>query len=294
MEGPNFKEKISLEQGKNMLHKSVPFFKWVLIIAIGFALGTFLIGMFSPNYYEDDSAYENVSYEGCTVAGINLHGSIVTYVPEHAENDSYFDYDVVASEDILWAIDNANEDENIKAIVLEVDSLGGSPVAGEEISNAIKNSPKPVVAFVRDIGTSAAYWGMSGADRIFASRNSDIGSIGVTMSYLNNVEKNKSEGYTYEELSSGKFKDSGSTDKALTKEEKELFLRDVNIIYQNFMEEVSINRNIPLEKVKSFSDGSSMLGARALELGLIDEIGGINEVKKYIEDTLGVEPSICW
>ncbi len=289
----NLNEQGTLEKTKGFVKKSVPFFKWVLIIAVGFALGTFLIGMFSPSYSEEDS-YQDVSYEGCTVAGINLHGTILTYVPAHAENDSYFDYDVVGSEDILWAIDNANEDANIHAIVIEVDSPGGSPVAGEEIAKAIKNSPKPVVAFVRDIGTSAAYWGMSSADRIFASKNSDIGSIGVTMSYLNNVEKNKSEGYAYEELSSGKFKDSGSTDKALTKEEKELFLRDVNIIYENFMEEVSINRNIPLEKVKSFSDGSSMLGARALELGLIDEIGGINEVKKYIEDTLGVEPSICW
>lgn len=294
MEGPNFKEKINLEQGKNMLQKSVPFFKWVLIIACGFTLGSFLIGLFSPSYYEDEDSYQDISYEGCTVAGINLHGSIVTYVPPHAENDSYFDYDVVGSEDILWAIDNANEDENIKAIVLEVDSVGGSPVAGEEIANAIKNSSKPVVAFVRDIGASAAYWGMSSADRIFASRNSDIGSIGVTMSYLNNVEKNKIEGYTYEELSSGKFKDSGSGDKALTKEEKELFLRDVNIIHENFMQDISINRNIPLEKVKSFSDGSTVLGARALELGLIDEIGGLTEVKTYLKDTLGIEPSICW
>ncbi|MBP9715054.1 MAG: signal peptide peptidase SppA [Candidatus Pacebacteria bacterium] len=294
MEGSNFKEKISLEQGKNILHKSVPFFKWVLIIAIGFGLGNLLTDFLSPNYYEEDTAYEDVSYEGCTVAGINLHGSIVTYVPEHAENDSYFDYDVVGSEDILWAIDNANEDSNIHAIVIEVDSPGGSPVAGEEIAKAIKNSPKPVVAFVRDMGASAAYWAVSSAEKIFASRNSEVGSIGVTMSYLNNVEKNKTEGYQLEQLSSGKFKDAGSTDKALTKEEKELFLRDVNIIYENFMEDISVYRGIPIEKVREFSDGSTVLGARALELGMIDEIGGINEVKNYLKEILEPEPVICW
>jgi len=80
----------------------------------------------------------------------------------------------------------------------------------------------------------------------------------------------------------GKYKDSGSPDKALTSEEKDLFLRDVNIIYQNFIKAVSDNRKLPIEKVKSFADGSTVLGEKAKELGLIDEIGGINEVEKYL------------
>lgn len=231
---------------------------------------------------------------GCSVAGINIHGTIMTYIPEHAEGDTNFNYDTVASEDILWSIQSANNNSDINAIVLEIDSVGGYPVAGEEIANAVKNSEKPILGLIRQSGSSAAYWAVSGADRIWASKNSDVGSIGVTQSYLNNVENNKKEGYTYEQLSSGKFKDSGNPDKSLTKEERDLLMRDVNIVYQNFMEAVSINRDIPLEEVKKIADGSLMLGERAKELGLIDEIGGITEIEKYLENQLGEKPEICW
>lgn len=237
-------------------------------------------------------SYSEENY--CNTTGINLHGTIMTYAPKHAEGDTEYDYDITASEDVTWAIEQANENEDIKAIVVEVDSNGGYPVAGEEIANAIKNSEKPVIGFIRETGASSAYWAISGADKIFASKNSDVGSIGVTMSYLNNVEKNKKDGYLYEQLTSGKFKDSGSPDKPLTKEEKDLFMRDINILYNNFIETVSENRNIPLEKVKSFADGSSVLGEKAKELGLIDEIGGMYEAEAYLEEIIGEKPDICW
>lgn len=261
-------------------------FKWIAIVII--LAGLFVIErMFIPIFGETTSI-------NCSVAGINIHGTIMTYLPEHAEGDINFDYDTVASESILWSIKNANENPDIKAIVLEIDSMGGSPVAGEEIANAVKNSQKPILGLIRQSGASAAYWAVSGADRIWASKNSDVGSIGVTQSYLNNVENNKKEGFTYEQLSSGKFKDSGTPDLSLTKEEKDLFMRDVNIVYRNFMDAVSINRNIPLEEVKKIADGSTVLGEKARELGLIDEIGGITEVEKYLENQLGEKPEICW
>lgn len=230
----------------------------------------------------------------CNVQGINLHGQITTYIPEHniTETSPYFDS--VASEKILWLIEDANENPNIKAIVIEVDSGGGSPVAGEEVSNAIQQSNKPVIAFIRSIGASASYLSISSADKIFASKYSDVGGIGVTMSYLNNVNKNKKDGYTYEELSIGKFKDSGSPDKILTTEEKILFQRDLKIIYEDFIETISKNRNIPINEVKDFADGSTVLGTQAKELGLINEIGGIFEVKKYLKEITGEESEICW
>lgn len=232
--------------------------------------------------------------DNCSVLGINLHGELVTYIPAHADMDPTFNYDAIASENVVGYINMANDNPNIKAIIVEVDSPGGSPVAGEEIANAIKNSNKPVIAMVRQTGASASYWAISGAKRIFASKNSDVGSIGVTGSYLSNVEKNKKSGYTYVQLSIGKYKDAGNPDKPLTAEEKALFLRDANIIYNNFIETVSRNRNIPIQKVKSIADGSTFLGQKAKELGLIDEIGGISEVDKYISKTIGEKSQICW
>lgn len=253
-----------------------------------------------PKYYPspqppvsnlDDSTNTN---DDCSVIGISLHGTVLTYIPNHSESDSSFDYDVVSSENIAGTIKQANEDTKIKAILVEVDSGGGYPVAGEEISNAVENSEKPVLAVIRGRGASAAYLAISGADKIIASKNSEVGSIGVTSSYVSNVEKNRKDGYMYEQLSAGKYKDSGDPDKPLTSEERELFLRDINIIYNNFIEVVAQNRKIPIGKVSSFADGSTVLGEKAKSLGLIDEIGGINEVEKYLEETIGEKPEVCW
>ena len=232
--------------------------------------------------------------QNCSATGINLHGTLLTYIPNHAENDSLIDYDVVSSEDIVWTVKQANEDPNIKAVLIEVDSGGGSPVAGEEISNAIKNSEKPVVAFIRELGASSSYWAISSADKIFASKNSNVGGIGITSSYLSNIEKNRKDGYTYEQLSAGKYKDAGSPDKPLTQEEKALFIRDINIVYENFIEDISQNRKIPLEKVKGFADGSTVLGEKAKSLGLIDQVGSLNEAENYLEEIIGEKPETCW
>ena len=269
----------------------------VLVVILASVYGLISLVKKYNNPFLDSSAVDDSSDTEepiCTVEGIELHGDLYTYLPEHEEGDTFFDQDTVESQNITWAIKNANEDPQIKAILVEVDSSGGSPVAGEEISIAVKNSEKPVIGLIRETGASASYLAISSADKIFASKYSDIGGIGVTMSYLNNVAKNKKDGYVYEQLSAGKYKDTGNPDKALTQEEKDLFMRDVNIIYQNFMEAVSQNRNIPLDQVKSFADGSTVLGEKAKELGLIDEIGGQPEVEKYLESVIGEKPEICW
>lgn len=271
------KEKINIIRQR--IYPIITIMKWVVVIAVGFLIGYL---------------YYSPTPEHCTVTGINLHGTLYTYLPLHAEGDTDFDYDTVASEDIFSMIEVANQDPAIKAIIVEVDSAGGTPVAGEEIAAAISDSEKPVVAYIRDMGASASYWAISDADRIWASKNSSVGSIGVTMSYLNNTEKNKKEGLTFEKLSSGIFKDAGNADLPLTKEERAVFMRDINIIYENFIEDISINRNIPIEKVRSFADGSTVLGEKAKELGLIDEIGGLDEVEKYLENQLGEYPQTCW
>lgn len=264
--------------------------KIAVIAIIGF-YGLFVIGPFK-NIEGPFAA--GVVQEDCNVTGINLHGTLATYIPNHAEGDTLFNYDSVSSEDILWSIKQANNDPKIKAIVVEVDSSGGSPVAGEEIATVIKNSEKPVISFIRDIGASSAYWAISTSDKILASKNSEVGSIGITMSYISNSKKNEKDGLNYERLSSGKFKDSGSPDLPLTEEEREVFMRDIKIMYQNFIEAISSSRNIPIDKVESIADGSMVLGEKALELNLIDEIGGIGEVENILRQEIQEEPSICW
>lgn len=290
------KEQEQIEKAYTLRRVFLLYFKWVLVIAISTIIGNVVYSSVASWYSNGSTASGSwdPTNDNCSVAGINLHGEIFTYIPNHNENDLSFNSDSVASEDIIWAIQKANEDPKIQAIFVEVDSGGGSPIAGEEISIAVKNSDKPVVALIRSLGASSAYWAISGADKIFASKNSAVGSIGVTGSYLSNTAKNIKDGYGYEQLSAGKYKDSGSPDKPLTNEERALFLRDINIIYDNFTETVAKNRNLSLDDVKHVADGSTVLGESAKALGLIDEIGGENEVEKYLENMIGVKPVVCW
>ncbi len=301
MEGPTNKEKRILEKSYLFIDKTVPFLKWMFVIAIGVCFGNVVFWSFkevclNENKIEKADVLKDEqlpSSDLCNVVRINLRGTIYTYISEN-NDDTQNSLGLVSSENVVYYINQAEKDNEIKGIIIEVDSSGGLPVAGEEIANAIKLAKKPVVAYIRQIGVSSAYWAISSADRIYASKNSEVGGIGITGSYLNNVIKNQKEGLTYENLSVGKFKEMGNPDRGLTPEEKNLYMRDLNIMFKNFVNDVSINRNIPIEKVNSFADGSSVLGEKAKELGLIDDIGDMNSAKKYMDTQIGETSEMCW
>lgn len=278
---------------------------WLKIMGFGmflFASGIIItnqLGWLDSSSSSDESSSaaveESTDDITCNVQGTILRGDVVTYISPGDYNDNGdIIVDQGSSEFVVRDIENAEKDDSIKAIIVEIDSYGGSGVAGEEIADALKSAKKPTVALIRGAGDSAAYWAATGASRIFASQNSDVGSIGVTMSYLDAVEQNKKDGYTYNSLSSGKFKDTGNPDKPLTPEEVKLMMRDVNIMHQNFIKAVSDNRKLDIEKVKTLADGSTMLGEAALQNGLIDQIGGQTEVNQYLKDKIGEDVEICW
>ncbi len=246
----------------------------------------------SDTEYSEDRGSD---HEDCNVQGIELRGELFTYVPRDDEGvKEYGLEDSSESEDVMYYLKNAENEDDIKGVLIEVDSYGGSPAAAEEISNTIKSMNKPVVVFIREAGLSASYYAISPADYIFALKNSSIGSIGVTQSYLDNISKNQKEGNSFVQLSVGKFKDSGNPDKSLNQEERALFMRDLNIIHENFIQAISENRNIQIDKIRDIADGSSVLGEKAKELGLIDDIGGYVESQKYIENLIDEEVSVCW
>ncbi len=268
---------------------------FVVLIVVGNVISDETTSSDTPLSEKITKGEDVSSSYSCNVAGIDLHGMLVTYVPSMGGMDDFETYqaqygDAVGSENIIAAIRHADADESVKAIVLDIDSGGGSPVAGEEIAQALKDSFKPTVVVIRQGGLSSAYWAATGAKRIFASKNSDVGSIGVTSSYLEDINTDAK----YIQLSSGKFKDSGDPDKPITEEEKRLFMRDVNIIYENFISDVSTNRSIPKDEVRAIADGSSVLGEAALSLKLIDEIGGWKEAETYLEQLMGEKPEVCW
>lgn len=235
----------------------------------------------------------SAEHYSCNTVVIDVKGGLVTsYATSPVMQDESGGY-VTYSDQFSKFIEQMESSKTIKAIIVDVDSYGGLPVAGEEIADALKRTEKPNVALIRSAGLSSAYWAASGADRIFASRNSDIGSIGASMQLRNFVEKNKKEGIKVTSITSGQFKGIGDPNRELTDEEKKLLQNDVDKIQENFVKGISENRAMPLDSVEKLADGASMLGDKALEKGLIDEIGGIAEVKKYLASVIGEEVRVC-
>ncbi len=232
-------------------------------------------------------------HPSCDVAYIPLHGEMATYIPDSESTSTNNAYDQTASEDVTRSIRDASADSSIKAIVLEVDSPGGSPVAGEEIQAALKRASKPTVALIRDEGDSAAYMAASGANMIFASAFSDVGDIGITQSYVDNAKQNAESGLTYNQLSIGKYKDMFSPDKPMTADERALALQQLQIDYNEFVNIVAGNRDISTSSILALADGSSFTGQEALQNGLINKIGNIDDVRSYLTTTIKTNAIIC-
>lgn len=219
----------------------------------------------------------------CNVAVLPVEGTIL---PFYGLIDAPL---VVTPEMIESFMDAAEKQGNIDAVLVEVNSPGGTPVAAQRIAERLRNSTLPVVGVIGDIGASGGYMIAAATDYLIASPMSAVGSIGVTMSYVENSKKNEEEGLTYVQLTTGKFKDSGSPDKAISDEERALFQKDLDSIHKDFINMVAIYRNKSTEDIAALADGSTMVGTRALETGLIDKLGGRVEAKEALARILNIE-----
>ncbi len=240
----------------------------------------------------------SASESACNVQGVKIRGDLVNYIPksDSSEYGNQLNSDETASEDIYQAIKKAEDNPNIKAILIDIDSPGGSGVAAKEIETTLKRSNKPSVAFIREGGQSGAYWLATGANIIFASNISSIGKIGVNASYLDNIQKNIQEGYTYHSITTGDYKDLGDPNKPLTKEDENLLKNQINFVFEDFVKSVATNRKLSEDKVKKLANGSSYYGGEALRLGLIDKLGNMDDVSDYLKTNIlgGQKANICW
>jgi len=259
----------------------------LVVIVLGLAVLAIVIGgAIALSQY----ANRQTSYS-CNVADITLYGGVVYYPGEGLNASSSGDQ--TAAEDVRRKIESADADPSVKAILLQIDSNGGDPVAGEDIAAALKHATKPTVALVADMGDSAAYWAATGADTIFASANSSLGDIGVTGSYLDQTRQDEENGLTFIPLTAGQYKDMGNPDAPLTPNERALIQRDLDITMQSFINTVAQNRNLSVASVTAIADGSSMLGQMALQDGLIDKIGNIYDVEDYLAGKIGEDVVLC-
>lgn len=229
--------------------------------------------------------------ENCSkVAVISVTGEIVS--SQQYNNDGSLDKSDAVATNILAQIQKAKKDKKVKALVFVINSTGGDTQSAEEIARAIKEFNKPTVALIRTEGDSSAYWIASATGRIFALPVSDVGDIGVTISYLDNVNKNNNDGLTFHQLSYGKYKDMLNPDKPLTPDEQKLVMGQINEVANVFIQEVAENRHMPIEKVQALADGSSILGQDAIKDGLIDQIGSFADVDRYLSKILKTKVEI--
>lgn len=177
-------------------------------------------------------------------------------------------------------LEQATENEEVKAIVLRINSPGGEVTASDTIYNAIQlaNAKKPVVVYMDSVAASGGYYAACGASEIMANETTMTGSIGVIISTINYRELFGKVGLESQVFKSGKFKDLLSGGREMRPEEADLVQEMVMETYDKFVGIVAEAREIPVGKLKKdIADGRIFSGAKAKEVGLVDETG-------YIED----------
>ena len=205
---------------------------------------------------------------GDTVAVIPLEGEI-----GYGESN-ILEGQVANPESIENSLRQAEEDPTVSAILLEINSPGGSPVASEEVMSSVKNCTKPVVVWISDQGASGAYLVASAADKIVASPSSIVGSIGVILSLTDLSELYQKMGVNKYSIKAGEYKDMGADYRNLTSSEQKMLQEMVDQDYDYFIRLVALNRNLNESYVRSIAEGKIYTGSQAKNLKLVDETGG--------------------
>ena len=183
------------------------------------------------------------------------------------------------SGEIIDQINEFADSNGIRAVVLRIDTPGGSVASSQEIYQAVRElrKKKKVVVSMGSVAASGGYLIAVAADRIVANPGTITGSISAVMHYANVEELLKKVGIRSSAIKSGKFKDIGSPVREMTAEERSLIQGIVDDIYDQFIRTVSENRKIPLSKIIRLADGRVFTGRQAKELGLIDDLGGLQD-----------------
>ena len=200
--------------------------------------------------------------------------------------------DGIGSETLAKAIREARKDSTVKAVVLRVNSPGGSALASDVIwrETALTKEVKPLVVSMGDVAASGGYYIAGAADRIVAMPGTITGSIGV-FGLLPNMKGffNKKMGITFDGVKTARYADFGDVTRALSSEEYAIIQEGVDEIYGRFLEVVSEGRQMSTEKVDSIGQGRVWSGMDALELGLVDELGGMERAIELAAELAEIE-----
>lgn len=187
----------------------------------------------------------------------------------------------------------ARQDDSVQAVLLRVNSPGGSAAATQEAAaelQKLKDSGKPVVVSMGDTAASGAYWLAAYGDKIYANPSTITGSIGVYMSYYDVQGLSEKLGVREEKIKSGPHKDIFSPFRPMTEEERRLTQNMVDDMYEQFVAVVAEQRHMDGEKVRSLADGQVFTGVQAKEAGLVDELGNYYDALGYAGTLIHADP----
>lgn len=213
-----------------------------------------------------DQSYEGSPIEGEYVARLSVEG-IIDDDPDRDE-----------------LINDLKENKNVKAVIVRLDTPGGTAVGGEELYRRLRalGEVKPVVAVMRTVATSAGYMTALGAERIFAREGTITGSIGVLMQSVEVTDLAQKIGITPVTVKSAPLKGSPSPLEKMTPEVRQAVQTLIDDFYGVFVNMVAERRQIPLPQVKALADGRIYSGKQALGVKLVDEIGGEEEAMAWL------------
>ncbi len=197
----------------------------------------------------------------------------------------------IGSERISRAIRKVREDDKVKAVVLRVNSPGGSALASDVIWREVQltKAVKPIIVSMGDVAASGGYYIACAADSIFAEPNTITGSIGVfgLLPNMQNLLNNKL-GITFDEVKTGEYANLASVDRPLTANERSIIQQEVNKVYHTFTSKVAEGRKKDRQYIDSIGQGRVWSGEQAVEIGLVDKLGSLNEAIKAAAEKAGI------
>lgn len=234
----------------------------------------------------DDPFDEQVIEKGQSVDKIVvLHLSGV--IQETTDASTFFTSSGYNHENFLKQLDYAEKDNQVKAIIIRVNSPGGGVVESAQIHDKIvdiqKNAKKPVYISMGSMAASGGYYISAPAHKIFALPETMTGSLGVIIQGYNFSKLAEKYGVEFVTIKSGPYKDILSSTREMTKDERKIIQQLIDNSYEEFLKVISEGRNMPIEEVRKIADGRIYDGRQALELHLIDEFGDLDDVIESVK-----------
>ena len=232
---------------------------------------------------EDIDSEKKKAQEKNKIAIIHVEGAIVT---------GNIGYNIAGSGGIVDNINKARDDKNVKGIILRVNSPGGDVYASSMITNALEefqSTGRPVMTSMGDIAASGGVWVTTTSEEIWAEETTLTGSIGVYSIIPDFSPLEKWAGVNYDGVSMTKAGDIYDLSRGVNKDLNKQFRENTENIYKNFVTKVANNRGLEFSEVLSFAGGRIWRGDAALELGLVDKLGALNDAVDSMASKLELE-----